>query len=170
MPRERQLREWAPTTAKALEGIDEVSARVRRRLSYRALADAQRRAGPGSLGRSIRSVVTGNGFVLTTDHPGAAPRETGEPIKGRPWLAVPLTEAIRATGGPRTDGKLFVLKTRDGRLFLARAQNGRIAVRWRLVDRVQQRHRPFIEPAMREAVAALSDEVLADLRVHLEVA
>ncbi len=164
------LQRWAPRVAASLGDWDAACGRVRLRLGELGVRDARRRSGSrGALAASIRALVDRAGLSIVSDHPAAAPRETGARIRGTPLLAVPLTEEVRRTGGPRLDGRLFVLRLRDGRLTLARRQGDRLEVRWRLVDSVLPRRVPAILPAGAEVARRLPAELETELRGTLGV-
>jgi hypothetical protein len=154
------LERWSPRTADALGRIDRVVDRVAARLGTEALAQARADAGHPHLASRIRLERTGHGFAVTSSHPAQASRERGGPIRGTPYLAVPLTDAVRrAASGPRQDGRLFVLRI-GGRPFLARRRpGGELEVRWRLIDQVLATHRPALGPAMRRAASRLPGEL-----------
>lgn len=126
-----------------------------------------REATPRRLGDVWRLDTDTGHLTLRSDNPSVPLIERGGIARGSPWLAVPITDAVRAASpdGPRASGeRLFALRARDGRLFLASRSGNKLTLRWRLMERVQVAARPFVSPAVDRARAGLNIELVEAMR------
>ncbi len=161
-----RLERWAPRVRAGLERLPERTAKALQDRAARILREV-RQATPRSLGDVWRMDTETGRITLRSDHPSVPLIEQGGTAHGSPWLAVPITDAIRdaSPGGPRASGeRLFTLRAKDGRLFLASRSGGKLELRWRLMERVQVRARPFVGPAVDRARAGLGEDLIEAMR------
>jgi hypothetical protein len=143
------LQNWAPRYARE---INRAPLLVQRELDDAALdAEVMAKNLVGKrtrqLMRSIEGRREGYRIRLSAQGPYAAIQEYGGTVRGRPFLAVPLTADARAKGRARNDPNLFVIRVR-GRAFLVRREGRRLEFRWLLLPQVTIKAHPYLGPAM----------------------
>lgn len=160
------LEKWAPRTATELGQLPQLVNRKLNELALDAEVHAKNLAPvhTGALRRSIRGQVKGLAVQLTATVPYAQIQEEGGVIYGRPWLTVPLREAVRLGPRARDDGSLFPIRLRDGRLFLVSRNGDRLDFRWRLVRQVRIKPQPFMGPALQRILRILPAEMAEVMR------
>jgi len=158
-----RLEDWAPRASLRLRSLPAKIERRLRVLLKETEEDAKRRAPvrSGNLRRSVFTRITARQLMLGSSAPYARIIEEGGLItpKRARYLSIPIGGDAKRLAGPRSDGKLFVLRMRDGRLFLARRDGKTIDIRWRLVSSVRRKARPFLGPAFKRLVQRLPGEL-----------
>lgn len=161
----RDSERWVREVSAGLRHAPATVATELRSFGERARESVRRRA-RGGIKDSIQVREVDGKVEVFSNHPGAAPLETGETIHGSPWLAIPLF-GTNVAGGPRSDPMgLFVIRSR-GELFLASRSSGQLWVRWKLQATVQPRHAPFFRPGVEEARADFPQRALAALTAEV---
>jgi hypothetical protein len=161
-----ELERWAPKTAAEIGALPSALRRKLNELATDAEVHAKNLAPvrSGALRRSIRGQLRGLSISLSVGVPYGQLQEEGGVVRGRPWLTVPLSEAVRRSGRARDDSSLFPIRLRDGRLFLVAKVGDRIDFRWRLVRAVRIKPQPFMRPALERLVRVLPAEFASVLR------
>lgn len=159
----RTLEQWVADLPAALHRLPSLAEQKLRDLGKRALELARAKApvDSGNLRDSLRLQISAGEITIYSTAPYASITETGGIITGKPWLAIPLVDAVRNLPGPRSDpANLFVLRSKDGRLFLASRFFGHLEIRWKLQHQVTVRAQPFLGPAIDEAREIVEDDLL----------